>query len=93
MDAALEDASRLCGASALGTLRRVTVPVMAPTMMTLLLLSILRAFQSVEIEVLLGLPFRYFVFGSKIFNLVQNEPPNFGAATAMASSSSPQSSR
>ena len=83
MDAALEDASRLCGASALGTLRRVTVPVMAPTMMTLLLLSILRAFQSVEIEVLLGLPFRYFVFGSKIFDLVQNEPPDFGAATAM----------
>ena len=83
MDAALEDASRLCGASALGTLRRVTVPVMAPIMMTLLLLSILRAFQSVEIEVLLGLPFRYFVFGSKIFDLVQNEPPDFGAATAM----------
>lgn len=83
MDAALEDASRLCGASALGTLRRVTVPVMAPIMMTLLLLSILRAFQSVEIEVLLGLPIRYFVFGSKIFDLVQNEPPDFGAATAM----------
>ena len=83
MDAALEDASRLCGSSALGTLRRVTVPVMAPTMMTLLLLSILRAFQSVEIEVLLGLPIRYFVFGSKIFDLVQNEPPDFGAATAM----------
>ncbi|MDE2835995.1 MAG: iron ABC transporter permease [Chloroflexota bacterium] len=83
MDAALEDASRLCGASSLGTLRRVTVPVMAPIMMTLLLLSILRAFQSVEIEVLLGLPIRYFVFGSKIFDLVQNEPPDFGAATAM----------
>jgi iron(III) transport system permease protein len=83
MDASLEDASRVCGTSAIGTLFRVTVPVMTPALVTLLLLSILRAFQSVEIELILGLPIRYFVFGSKIFDLVQAEPANYGAATAM----------
>ena len=83
MDASLEDASRISGAGSLRTLLRVTVPVMTPAMATLLLVSVLRAVQSVEIELLLGLRFNFFVFGSKIFDLVRNEPPNFGAATAM----------
>ncbi|MEE8519276.1 MAG: ABC transporter permease subunit, partial [Dehalococcoidia bacterium] len=83
MDASLEDASRISGTTALGTLRKITVPVMTPALVTLLLLSILRAFQSVEIEVLLGLPIRYFVFGSKIFALLEKDDPQFAAATAM----------
>lgn len=83
MDASLEDASRISGAGSLRTLWRVTVPVMTPAMATLLLVSVLRAVQSVEIELLLGLRFNFFVFGSKIFNLVRTEPPEFGAATAM----------
>jgi iron(III) transport system permease protein len=83
MDAALEDASRISGAGNLRTLARVTLPVLLPALSVMFLLSFIRAFQSVEIELILGLPIKFFVFGSKIFDLTRTEPPMFGAATAM----------
>jgi iron(III) transport system permease protein len=83
MDASLEEASRISGASSLHTLARVTVPVLIPAIVIIFMLGFVRAFQSVEIELILGLPIKFFVFGSKIFDLVRTEPPMFGAATAM----------
>ncbi|MPZ15587.1 MAG: ABC transporter permease subunit [Chloroflexi bacterium] len=84
MDAALEDASRISGANPLRTLVRVTVPVMTPALIVMLMLAVIRAFQSIEIELVLGLPWGFFVFGSKIFDLTKTEPPLFGPATALA---------
>ena len=84
MDAALEDASRIAGAGSLRTLFRVTVPVMMPIITTLALISTLRAFQSFEVELILGTPIRFFVFGNKIFTLLRDEPPEFGAASALS---------
>ena len=69
MDPSLEDASRITGAGSLRTLARVTVPVLTPALFTVLMLSLLRDVQSVEIEVLLGVPRNFFVFGSKISSL------------------------
>ena len=83
MDASLEDASRISGASPLHTLFRITAPVMTPALATLFVLALMRAFQTIEIELLLGLPIGFFVFGSKIFDLTRLEPPLYGAATAM----------
>jgi iron(III) transport system permease protein len=83
MDASLEDASRVSGANALSTLIRITVPVMTPAIVVMLLLSLLFTFQSVEIELILGLRERFFVFGSKIFDLTRLEPPQYGQATSL----------
>ncbi len=84
MDASMEEASMVAGSSSFGTLVRVTVPVLTPTIVTIFVLAFVRAFQSVEIELVLGLPINFFVFGSKIYDLTRIEPPMYGAATAMS---------
>jgi iron(III) transport system permease protein len=84
LDASFEEAGRVSGASRLGVLWRLTVPMMAPAILTVLTLSIIRAIQSFEIEMVLGPPINFFVFGTKIYQLVAKEPPAFGAATALA---------
>lgn len=83
LDATLEEASTVVGASSLRTLARVTVPVLTPTVVTILVLSLVHAFRSVEIELILGMPVNFFVFGSKVFDLATSDPPLHGAATAL----------
>lgn len=83
LDASLEEAARVGGATSLRTLARVTVPVLTPAIIMMLMLSVLRAAQSVEIEVILGTPIQYFIFGSKIFSLFGESPPRYEAAAAM----------
>ncbi len=73
MDSSLEEASRVAGGSTLGTMLRVTLPVMVPPMVLVLMLN------SVT-------PIRFYVYSTKIFDLVRHqEPPGYGQATALAS--------
>jgi len=58
MDASMEEASRMSGASALTTLIRITVPAMTPVIIVVVLLSVIRIFSSFEIELLLGVHHR-----------------------------------
>lgn len=85
MDASLEEASRVAGASNIGTLARIVLPVMTPILTVTLLLSIIHSLQTFEIELILGLPFRFFVFSTQIYFLIHQEPPLFPAATALSS--------
>lgn len=85
MDAALEEAARVSGASNLRTMFRVTLPLMVSPMILVFALQLLRVFSSFETEYLLGLPFGFFVYSTKIFALVRDEIPNYGQATALAS--------
>jgi iron(III) transport system permease protein len=83
LDASMEEASTVAGAGLMRTLGRVTVPLLTPTLITVMVLALVRAFQAVEIELVLGLPVNFFVFGSKIYDLTRLAPPDYGAATAM----------
>jgi iron(III) transport system permease protein len=86
MDVTLEEAARISGASNIRTMMRVTLPVMLPPMVVVLALHITRIFESFEVERLLGVPFGFFVYSTKIFELVrEQEPPAYGQATALAS--------
>lgn len=85
MDATLEEAARVGGASNLRTLLKVTLPLMISPMMIVLALQLLRVFQSFETEYLLGMPFGFFVYSTKIFTLIRNQIPNYGEATVLAS--------
>jgi iron(III) transport system permease protein len=85
MDASLEEASRVSGASTLGTLARVVVPVMTPVLVVVLLLSIIHSLQAFEIEMILGVPFRFYVFSTQIYTLLRQDPPLFAEATALSS--------
>jgi len=81
--ARLEEASRMCGASKLTTLWRVTAPVIAPAILPLAMLSFISALQSVDIELVLGIPSRIYVYSTWIWNLLQEDNPRYGVATAL----------
>ncbi|MGH7843816.1 MAG: ABC transporter permease [Candidatus Binatia bacterium] len=85
MDASMEEAARVGGASNLRTMLQVTLPLMASPMVLVFALQLLRVFQSFEIEQLLGVPFGFFVYSTMIFDMVRQEPPLYGQATALAS--------
>jgi iron(III) transport system permease protein len=85
MDSTLEEAARVGGASNLRTLFKVTLPLMVSPMIMVFALQLLRAFQSFETEYLLGMPFGFYVYSTKIYSLVRNAVPNYGEATVLAS--------
>ena len=58
---------------------------MLPPMMLVLALQLLRIFQSFETEYLLGMPFGFYVYSTKIFALIRDPVPNYGEATVLAS--------
>jgi iron(III) transport system permease protein len=85
MDSSLEEAARVGGAGNFLTMLRITIPLMMSPMVLVFALQLLRAFTSFETEYLLGLPFGFFVYSTKIFSLVRDDIPNFGEATVLAS--------
>jgi len=85
MDASMEEASRMSGASALTTLVRITVPAMTPVIIVVFLLSVIRIFSSFEIELLLGVPWGFYVYSTKIVDLARQEPPLVNQAAALGS--------
>jgi iron(III) transport system permease protein len=86
MDSSYEEASRASGASNFITLLRVTLPLMIPPITLVLMLSVVRMFQSFEIEQIIGTPFKFFVYSTQIYQLARNSsPPQYGQATALAS--------
>jgi iron(III) transport system permease protein len=85
MDAALEEAARVSGASTMLTAFRVTLPLMISPIMLVFALQLLRVFQQFEIEFLLGTPINFFVYSTKILSLIRTDIPQYGEATALAS--------
>ena len=84
MDASLEEASRVSGASTIGTLARILIPIMTPVLMVVLILSIINGLQAFEVELILGAPIGLQVFSTQIYRLIHQEPPLFGPATALS---------
>jgi iron(III) transport system permease protein len=85
MDSTLEEAARVGGASNLRTFFKVTLPLMISPMILVFALQLLRVFQSFETEYLLGLPFGFYVYSTKIFTMIRDPVPNYGEATVLAS--------
>src|SRR5262245_50903092 len=85
MDASMEEASRMSGASALTTMLRITVPAMTPVILVVFLLSVIRIVSSFEIELLLGVPWGFYVYSTKIVDLARQEPPLVSHAAALGS--------
>ena len=86
MDGALEEAGRVSGASGLGTMLRITLPVMISPIVLVLALQLIRIFQGFETEWLLGAPWGFFVYSTLIYQLVQQERvPQYADAVVLAS--------
>jgi ABC-type Fe3+ transport system permease subunit len=80
MNASFEEASRICGASGLRTLSRIIVPIMTPAIVIVFLLSTIRGLQTFEIEMILGAPVGLFVYSTKIYTLLFQEPQGIAPA-------------
>jgi iron(III) transport system permease protein len=85
MDAALEEASAASGSSQLGTLLRITLPVLAPAVLGITLLTFIRSLESFETEFLLGAPAKIHVYSTKVYDLLRWEPPRYPPAMALSS--------
>lgn len=84
VDSSLEEAARIAGAGVLRTLRRVTMPLGAPTLLGVLLLIFVRAIESFETPALIGIPAGIPVFTSRIFLAIRESPPEFGLGSAFS---------
>ncbi|MBI4321463.1 MAG: iron ABC transporter permease [Chloroflexi bacterium] len=84
LDASLEEASRIAGASQLTTIVRVLVPLFAPAVLAVAVLAFVRSLETFEVELLLGIPAGIYVYATRIYDLTRDEPPRFGEATALA---------
>jgi iron(III) transport system permease protein len=85
MDAALEEAGLVCGSNRAGVLMRVTIPVLAPAVLASTALGFIRSLESLEIEMVLGIPAGIYVVPTKIWDFVHWEPPLYDRATALCS--------
>lgn len=86
MDAAMEEAARVGGGSNLRTMLQITLPLMISPIALVAALQILRIFQSFETELLLGIPFGFYVYSTLIYDLVRlSAIPRYGEATVLAS--------
>lgn len=83
MDTRMEEASQASGASPLGAVLRITLPLMIPAILVVLLMSTIRALESFEIEAVLGAPKNIYVYTTQIYHMVHKEPPEFGPASAL----------
>jgi iron(III) transport system permease protein len=85
MDAALEEAGMVCGSNRAGVLMRVTIPVLAPAVLASTALGFIRSLESLEIEMVLGIPAGIYVVPTKIWDFLHWEPPLYDRATALCS--------
>lgn len=85
MSAALEDAARMCGASTFMTLRKITVPLLVPAILPAAVIMLIRSLEAFEIELLVGTPVGIYVYSTRIYDFIDESPPQYGMATALGS--------
>jgi iron(III) transport system permease protein len=85
MDPALEESSRMSGASAFSTFRRVTLSLMLPVTTSAFILAFVRGVEAFESPLFFGTPARIEVLTTEIYNLIHHDTsPDYQQATAMA---------
>jgi iron(III) transport system permease protein len=82
MDPSLEEAAAACRANAWKTFRRVTLPLLLPSVASVLLILFVRALEGFEVPAIIGVPGRIFVYTSRVYLSLKLTPPNFGLAAA-----------
>lgn len=85
MNATLEEAARMAGATPWGTFRQVTLPMMAPSILSAALLLTIIGIESFDVPQLLGAPVGIFTYPTQIYGAVAARyPPDYGTGTALA---------
>jgi iron(III) transport system permease protein len=83
-DRSFEEAAEMSGAGAWTAWRRVTLPLLAPAIVTAFIAGLIRSLETFEVEQLLGVPANIFVYATRLFELISHEPPLFPQALALS---------
>lgn len=84
LDAASEEAADMAGASVLTTLRHITIPLVAPAILTAFVAGLIRSLEVFEIEQILGTPSNIFIYSTRVYDLITWEPPLVNQAMALS---------
>lgn len=84
LDSAFEEAADMSGAGLGMTLRKITIPLLLPAVFTAFIAGLIRSLEAFEVEQILGAPANIFVYSTRIFDLINNEPPKFAQAMALS---------
>jgi iron(III) transport system permease protein len=84
MNAALEEASRMAGASTWRMAFDVFLPLMLPAIVAVELLGVLNSLQAFEVEQIVGTRFGFYVFSTWIYNGFNDPSPPYDAMCAFA---------
>ena len=83
MDPALEEASQVIGASRFRTMLRVTLPLVAPGVLGAAIFVFAEMLGSFSAALVLGMPNRFYVVTTAMYQLVSQYPPRIPLAAAM----------
>jgi iron(III) transport system permease protein len=83
MDPALEEASQIIGAGRLATMLRITLPLVAPGVLGAAVFVFAEMLGSFSAALVLGLPSRFYVVTTAMYQLVSQYPPRIPLAAAM----------
>ena len=83
MDPSLEEASQVIGASRFRTIMRITLPLVAPGVLGAAIFVFAEMLGSFAVALVLGLPSRYYVITTAIYQMIQQYPPKIQVAAAM----------
>jgi iron(III) transport system permease protein len=83
MDPALEEASQVMGAGRLRTMLRITLPLVLPGVLGATVFVFAEMLGSFSAALVLGLPSRFYVVTTAMYQLVSQYPPRFPTAAAM----------
>jgi iron(III) transport system permease protein len=84
MDPSLEESALMSGATRIQTLRRVTLPLVRPALLSSVLVILITSLESFEVPALLGLQNGIYVFTSRIYFVFRSYPRDLQAAGALA---------
>ena len=83
MDPAMEEASQVLGAGRLRTMLRITLPLVLPGVLGAAVYVFAEMLGSFSAALVLGLPNRFYVVTTAMYQLVSQYPPRFPTAAAM----------
>jgi iron(III) transport system permease protein len=84
LDASFEEVARVCGSGPFSVFRRITLPILAPVILTGTLAGFIKSLEAFEVEQLLGRPAGIYVYSTRIYDLAAWEPPKFADAMALS---------
>jgi iron(III) transport system permease protein len=84
LDVSYEEAAEMAGASPWRMWSKVILPLIAPAIITALIAGLIRSLETFEVEQLIGVPANIFVYATRIFEMINHEPPLFPQALALS---------